>query len=236
MYTPLSEGKLVIVRPPDVWVQWGIVDAGTYWTLEKAVCGLRESPALWSRERDDKLDKMRWTVGNGGSKRTFGLLRCSSDSQVWKLMEDYPTRDNILGVLVVYVDDFLLQTTEGEVRDSFLHDLAAILTTSKEETLVRGKALTFLGIDIELQANGDLYIHQQKFMENILEKGGMTKGVGNTTVQVDKLPTELDPPDPGQLKVLQGFSGEFNWLATRTRPDISYYVSVLASACTKYHQ
>ena len=31
----------------------------------------------------------------------------------------------------------------------------------------------------------------------------------------------------------QGFSGEFNWLATRTRPDMSYFTSVLASACSK---
>ena len=28
--------------------------------------------------------------------------------------------------------------------------------------------------------------------------------------------------------------GEFNWLATRTRPDVSYYISVVAQAITKY--
>lgn len=129
------------------------------------------------------------------------------------------------------VDDFLLQTLEMEMRDSFSRALAGIWTLSTEETLAKGQTLTFLGIALELQANGDVFIHQQMFMENILAK----KGAGNTTVQVDKIPTELDPPDPSQLKVLQGFSGEFNWLATRTRPDISYHVSVLASACTKQH-
>ena len=36
------------------------------------------------------------------------------------------------------------------------------------------------------------------------------------------------------MKELQGYSGEFNWLATRTRPDMSYYTSVLASACSRY--
>ena len=42
------------------------------------------------------------------------------------------------------------------------------------------------------------------------------------------------PPTPTQLKELQGFAGEFNWLATRTRTDLSYLTSVIASAATKY--
>ena len=102
--------------------------------------------------------------------------------------------------------------------------------------MAKDEPLTFLGIDIELLPNGDTRIHQQKFMESILAKHNMAKCVGNTTVTVDKLPKTEDPPTPAQLKVLQGFSGEFNWLATRTRPDISYYVSVLAAACTKHHE
>jgi hypothetical protein len=94
--------------------------------------------------------------------------------------------------------------------------------------------LTFLGIEIELRTNGDAFIHQQTFTESILAKHNMSKGSGNTCVQVDKLPETPDPPSAAQLKELQGFSGEFNWLATRTRPDMSYYVSVLASACTQH--
>ena len=48
------------------------------------------------------------------------------------------------------------------------------------------------------------------------------------------LPVEPDVPSEAGLRELQGYGGEFNWLATRTRPDISYYTSVLASACTKH--
>ena len=230
MYTPLPEGKLVIVRPPEMWVQWGLVPAGTCWTLEKAVYGLRESPALWSKTRDTELADMTWMVG----KRTFRLQRCSSDSQVWILREDHPDRPELLGLLVVYVDDFLLQTKHGEMRDKFLKTLADIWTLSKNETLTVDHPLTFLGIEIELRANGDAFIHQQTFTESILAKHNMSKGSGNTCVQVDKLPETPDLPSAAQLKELQGFSGEFNWLATRTRPDMSYYVSVLASACTQH--
>ena len=56
---------------------------------------------------------------------------------------------------------------------------------------------------------------------------------GNKAVQMDKLPAER-LPTPAELKVLQCHSGEFNWLATRTRLDLSYYTSLLASSCSKH--
>ena len=57
---------------------------------------------------------------------------------------------------------------------------------------------------------------------------------GNLYVQM-ALPAEDDgPPDATQLRILQKFCGEFNWLATRTRPDVSYYISVIAQGITKY--
>ena len=79
----LPAGRLVIVSPPEQWVKWGIIAPGTLWTLEKAVYGLRESPALWSAERDSKLRQLEWIVG----KKTYYLRCCSSDSQVWMLTE-----------------------------------------------------------------------------------------------------------------------------------------------------
>jgi hypothetical protein len=42
------------------------------------------------------------------------------------------------------------------------------------------------------------------------------------------------PPTASELKQIQGYAGEFNWLATRTRPDLSYWTSILASAATKH--
>ena len=53
-------GKLVVVRPPPLFEKWGLVEPGELWTLDKAVYGLRESPRLWSAERDSKLRALRW--------------------------------------------------------------------------------------------------------------------------------------------------------------------------------
>ena len=50
---------------------------------------------------------------------------------------------------------------------------------------------------------------------------------------MDKLPAER-LPTPAEPKVLQCHSGELNWLATRTRLDLSYYTSLLASSCSKH--
>ena len=75
----LPEGKLVVVSPPEQWVRWGLVEPGITWTLDRAVYGLRELPALWSAERDKQLRQVTWSVG----KEQYNLRRCTSDSQLW---------------------------------------------------------------------------------------------------------------------------------------------------------
>ena len=225
----LPEGRLVIVSPPEQWVRWGIVPAGTLWTLEKAVYGLRESPALWSAERDSRLRQLEWTVGG----ITYFLRCCPSDSQVWMITKKGDSSNTVHGILVVYVDDFLLQSEAGPVRDGFLSALSAVWTLDKESTLEPGKPFTFLGIEMIMQTNGDILLHQRAFVDSLLDKYGLSRLKGNASVQIDKLPQEAIP-SPAELKKLQTHSGEFNWLATRTRVDLSYYTSLLASALSKH--
>ena len=135
--------------------------------------------------------------------------------------------------MVVYVDDFLLQVKAGTVRDGFLAALGKVWTLDKEKTLEAGTPFTFLGIEIDMKKNGDIQLHQGQFADSLLEKYGMSRNRGNAAVQIDKLPAERNP-SAAELKKLQTHSGEFNWPATRTRLDLSYYTSLLASACTKH--
>ena len=74
-----------------------------------------------------------------------------------------------------------------------------------------------------MKPNGDYFAHQEKFVRSLLEKYGYAKHKGNNCVQIDRVPDQPDPPSPKLLKELQGFSGEFNWLATRTRPDLGLH-------------
>ena len=96
--------------------------------------------------------------------------------------------------------------------------------------------LTFLGIDIYLLDNGDLNLTQERFTRNILKAHGRDTMSSNKTVTMLPPPDVPDVPSVKELRLLQKYSGEFNWLATRTRPDISYYTSLLASSCSKYNK
>ena len=97
-------------------------------------------------------------------------------------------------------------------------------------------SITFLGIDMDLLPNGDVKLSQRSFVKSLLVKHGMSNQKGNSSIQVDNLPDQQDIPTAGQLKELQGYGGEFNWLGTRTRTDVSYATSVLMSACTKFYK
>jgi hypothetical protein len=55
-----------------------------------------------------------------------------------------------------------------------------------------------------------------------------------TAIQMSSPETSDKPPTALQLKTLQGYAGEFNWLATRTRSDLAYYTSVIASTACQY--
>ena len=135
MYAPLPPHMHVLVRPPRSWVRLGFVREGELWVLRKAVYGLRIAPRAWGTERDDKLKKVTWKAEG----KTFTLLQCAADSQVWRIveqrgspcaaraaqesMEQQPTH----GLLICYVDDLLLLSPKGAMRDGLKENLKAIL-------------------------------------------------------------------------------------------------------------
>ena len=99
------------MAPPALWIRWGLVPPGITWTLDKAVYGLRESPAWWGEERDKQIRNHRWT--DPETKLSYYLEQSSADSQVWHIRATSSADKNILGTLLVYVDDFLLQASWG---------------------------------------------------------------------------------------------------------------------------
>ena len=139
-----------------------------------------------------------------------------------------------LGLVVVYVDDFLILSPAGLMRQGLIIALRAIWNLKHECILGAGSDLTFLGLEFTYKPDG-VQIGQRKFTEILLEKHGFsvekTKPISSITMDA---PGEIEIPSPAELRQLQGFAGEFNWLATRSRADISYFVSLLSSALTKF--
>ena len=48
------EGEMLLLKPPYIYVKAGLIEADEYWLVKKAIYGLKESPLLWSKERDRK--------------------------------------------------------------------------------------------------------------------------------------------------------------------------------------
>ena len=112
--------------------------------------------------------------------------------------------------------------------------LRGIWKLSREVGLSQKQPLNIIGLELERDGTtGELYVHQATFVRQLLRRHGLDEhSKGINTVQMP-VPTKADlPPTPEQLKKLQGIAGELNWLATRTRSDLAYFTSVLASTAT----
>ena len=142
-----------------------------------------------------------------GSKQYY-LHRCTADSQLWRIEEVSPTdrQQKLHGILVVYVDDFLFQAAGGPIRSGLLAALKEIWKLGKEVTLSLTQALTFLGIDMVMRKNSDMFLRQERFVDSILEKYSLQGCKGNKCVQIDKLPIEDDVPILSKLRQLQSYS------------------------------
>ena len=58
-------GDPVIITPPKIMRDIGIIAEGTVWVVEKNIYGLRRGPTEWERERDTKLDNAELAPGDG---------------------------------------------------------------------------------------------------------------------------------------------------------------------------
>ena len=81
MYAPLPQHMLVVVKPPQAFVDLGLANPGEFWTLHRAVYGLKVSPRAWGTSRDKTVREMRWSTDG----HQYRLQQCDSDTQVWRL-------------------------------------------------------------------------------------------------------------------------------------------------------
>ena len=117
--------------------------------------------------------------------------------------------------------DFLILAEEGPARRGLVEALLKIWEFGPERTLSPDTSITFLGIDWYMDGDSNIRLTQERFTNELLVKYSMNTCKPIRNVTMDKLPEEPDPPTTEQLRELQAFAGAFNWLATRTRPDVA---------------
>ena len=163
----------------------------------------------------------------------YELRQNQADSQVWGVYSS-KTSTELLGLICVYVDDFLVLMPAGQVRTALVTQLRGIWTFGPERQLSPSVSITFLGIDWYMTKGGDVRLSQERFTLDLLSKYGMQGARPLSNITMEKLPEAEDPPNADQLRELQAYAGSFNWLATRTRAELAYWTSLLASTSTKH--
>lgn len=168
--------------------------------LKKSLYGLKQAPRAWYQRFADFV----FTIGFSHSTSDHSLFIYSKGKD--------------MAYILLYVDDIILTASSNELRQTIMSLLASEFAMKD-----LGPLSYFLGIAVTEHAGG-LFLCQQKYAEDIIERAGMTscKPAPTPVDTKSKLSVSSGSPyeDPTKYRSL---AGALQYL-TFTRPDISYAV------------
>ncbi|CAE7467813.1 RE1 [Symbiodinium necroappetens] len=226
------------VFPPRLLLQTGHAKPGEIWLIQRPLYGLREAPAIWAAFRTDKLKAAKIDLEDG---TWLALVQSVVDPEVW-LVKQRSASDEagiLVGLLVTYVDDLLYLSKPWIVQK--LHDwISSMWPTSVLAWATDTEGLRYLGVEVQQLKDGTFKLGQAGYVKDVLRGHGM----------LDAKPTFLPAPkewldeaaaserapeehSEAQLKHAQRVVGELMWLTMRTRPDLLFVTSFMASFATK---
>lgn len=176
--------------------------------LNKALYGLKQAGREWNRKVNDILLEM-------------GFKRCKSDTCVY-----VQRSGNNICLIAVYVDDMLLACSSEMEMKNIIENLNKYV-----EAVDRGPISFYLGMEIIRDGlRGNITIHQQKYVKEILDRWGMTDckptatpwASGTVLKKCDAQCKDLD------TKNYQSLVGALMYLVVITRPDLIHVVSRLS--------
>ena len=175
--------------------------------LIKTLYGLKQSGREWNMELDKRL-----------KEKGFKNLRLDPCAYVRRDGED-------LEVITVWVDDLLLFTTNDRIMVKLKEELHSTFDLTD-----MGEPSKIVGIEITQRADS-IIISQTQYIESILRREGM-ENANPVSTPLDpniKLEPNTDNNEPNRSNAYASLIGSLQFLATATRPDISYAVNKLAS-------
>ena len=225
--------KRALMRPPPMLVQHNFCRADELWWVKKAMYGYRVSPRLWSDHRDQELARLPVVV-NG---RRMRLVQLVSEPSLWKLLpEDGSMEQEMVGLLVVYVDD-VLSLGPPQVIAAMKEALQSLWETSTPELVGEQEAVRFLGGELwREEKSGTWRITQQAYIQDLLQRNG---ALDQLKVRRTPMAKEIEEEEEAEIeekevKEAQRFMGELVWVVTRSRPDLMLAVSKLSTAMAKH--
>lgn len=203
----------------EIWIRLPYIPghpflSGRLVRLRKSLYGLRQAPKLWYDYLYNELKKL-------------GFVRSSSSECLFLLCS------SVTVTLVVYVDDVLLFGKDEDI-ESVARKLKKIFTVTD-----LGRCSHFLGIKVDFRQDG-VFLSQSAYVQKIVEAANMSSAkpskyplpIGHPLYEkvVDLTETEATEMESIPFrKVL----GALLFLSTRTRPDISTAVSMIAKFQSK---
>eukprot|EP00435_Cladocopium_sp_Y103_P074332 s9_g48.t1 len=136
-----------------------------------------------------------------------------------------------VGYLIVYVDDILCTGPERVVTDT-LAKIQDVWQCSPAEWVSSESWVKFCGLQMRW-SGGDLLLGQPDFAREMVARHGPVAGHQTPLPRIDTAQEPEETIDPTDVKKCQQVLGELLWLATRSRPDISYAVSLLSGLIVK---
>lgn len=181
--------------------------------LLKALYGLKQAARAWYQKLTEVL-------------KAKGMAPCDADPCLFKGIRNGGTV-----FILVYVDDLLIVATSNITADAVEADIMGAFTARR-----MGEPTFFLGLHIDRNKQaGTIALGQRQYVSTLLERFGMEEanpvrlpmGVGSRLRQMGEALAE----DLAQL--YQELVGALLYIATCTRPDISFAVGQLSRHVAK---
>ena len=181
--------------------------------LQKGLYGLKEAGRLWYDLISSTLIK-------------YKFIRSDTD----KCLFIYGDGD-IYCIIALYVDDMLICCTSNTFVDDLRAKLKKDFKGISEKT---GNQLSFLGLEVTKNNCSDILVNQSFYIQQFVKEYGVT------ATMVTPTDASFLLEDKGEDANLCNDSNSFRskvmkvmYVATRTRPDVLYATSILATKCNK---
>ena len=231
--TPLGRlptDPIIVAQPPRLLEVLGLSERMELWGLIRALYGLREAPMLWTNYRDATLRSMRAPKG-------LSWQQGRAITSWWSLRDQQGV---VVAVVVVYVDDFMI-CGPRDIVEEISTIIKETWDTSEISVLGPGCVVRFLGMELHRagEADDEIYVHQQGYIQELLRSHSVRPNQLDRvpiTKELATLPDVCEGAEEDQVRRSQQLTGEVLWLSQRTRPDLAFATSMMASMCTKTPQ
>ena len=180
--------------------------------LKRSIYGLKQASRVWNLQIHAELCAL-------------GFQQSENDSCLY-----YIHSAGGLTVLTLYVDDLLLLSTQNSERQRVKDALR-----SKFQLKDLGVVELFLGVHVSRDERGNLYLDQNHYIRELLEKFGLTEANPCKTPMDINGELIINEKKEANLSVpYQSLVGSLLFIANCTRPDISHAVGVLSQFNSNY--